>query len=51
VRRLADEVVSLHQVVDVVFNNAGIIPKFEHFENSSYEVMERMLGGNLWGVV
>lgn len=51
VRRLVDEVLSHHQVVDAVFNNAGIIPKFEHFEASDYGVMERMLAVNLWGVV
>jgi len=50
-KRLADEVIARYQVVDVVFNNAGIIPKFEHFEASSYDVMERMLAVNLWGVV
>jgi len=46
-RRLAGEVVAKFRVVDVVFNNAGIIPKFEHFETSGYEVLERMLAVNV----
>lgn len=51
VQRLARETIETHGVVDVVFNNAGIIPKFERFEKSNYQVMERMLAVNLWGVV
>jgi NAD(P)-dependent dehydrogenase (short-subunit alcohol dehydrogenase family) len=51
IKRLVKETIDQHKAVDVLFNNAGIIPKFEHFETSSYEVMERMLAVNFWGVV
>lgn len=51
VRDFAHRVVEHYGCVDVVFNNAGIIPMFERFERSNYEIMERILAVNFWGVV
>ncbi len=51
VRGFAQTVIGHYGFVDVVFNNAGIIPMFERFERSTYEVMERIIAVNFWGVV
>jgi NAD(P)-dependent dehydrogenase (short-subunit alcohol dehydrogenase family) len=51
VHEFAEDVVRTRGGVDAVINNAGIIPRFERFDESGYEVMERMLAVNFWGVV
>jgi len=51
VNRFAAEVVAKHGTVDVLFNNAGIIPKIQRFEKTSADVFVKMFAVNFYGVL
>ena len=49
-RELPDEIVSLHQHVHILMNNAGVAVG-DTFEDHRLEDFERIVGINFWGVV
>lgn len=51
VERLAVEVIQCHGCVDGIINNAGIIHPFIAINNLSYEMIDRVINVNLYGVV
>ncbi|HSM23956.1 MAG TPA: SDR family oxidoreductase [Anaerolineaceae bacterium] len=48
---LVDQVINIHDVVDGVINNAGIIQPFVRVTDLSYEVIQRVLNVNFWGTL
>lgn len=51
VKAFAAAVIKKHDHVDVLINNAGIMPFFERFEETSYDTFKKILDVNLWGVI
>jgi butyryl-CoA dehydrogenase len=51
VQKITKDIVKKYGYVDVLINNAGIMPKFERFENTDYDVFKKILDVNLWGVI
>jgi len=51
VETFAEELTRQPDGVDGLINNAGIIQPFVHFNDLSYEVMQRVINVNLWGTV
>lgn len=51
VEALPDAVIQAHGAVDAVINNAGIIQPFVLVNDLSYDVIERVLNVNLYGVI
>ncbi len=51
VKKFAKDVAKKHKRVDVLFNNAGIMPKFQKFEKIDYKVYEKIFAVNVYGVI
>ena len=51
VEALPDEILAQHGAVDILINNAGIIQPFVPFAELDFEVIDRVLQVNLYGVI
>ncbi|MEV1003082.1 SDR family NAD(P)-dependent oxidoreductase [Nonomuraea sp. NPDC050202] len=51
VEKLPDQVAAAHGHVDGVLNVAGIIHRFAHVQDLTFEEIERVMAVNFWGVV
>jgi NAD(P)-dependent dehydrogenase (short-subunit alcohol dehydrogenase family) len=48
---LPEAVIQAHGTVDGVINNAGIVQPFERINDLEFEVIERVINVNFWGMV